>query len=174
MNDFFHFNRFRLYFVKSILERPVQTGGTFALSFSVTALVYLLFKSMANIGLAQFMSFTLGLVGGGCLLASQVFGFFADTGNGASFFTLPVSAFEKWLTGVILVVLYVGCFLLFSGDSYIICSSIPCEPESARCAVSGSVRCSVYIHFFRRSSIRLYFFSMRRRRCCLARFISIK
>ncbi len=113
MNDFFHFNRFRLYFVKSILERPVQIGGTFALSFSVTALVYLLFKSMANIGLAQFMSFTLGLVGGGCLLASQVFGFFADTGNGASFFTLPVSAFEKWLTGVILVVLYVGCFLLF-------------------------------------------------------------
>ena len=70
-------------------------------------------KSIWKIELAQLMSFTLGLVGGGCLLASLVFGFFADTGNGASFFTLPVSAFEKWLTGVFLVVIYVGCFLLF-------------------------------------------------------------
>ena len=113
MNDFFYVNRFRLYFVKSVLERPMQIVGTLALSFSVTALVYLLFKFMGNIGLAQLMSFTLGLVGGGCLLASQVFGFFADTGNGASFFTLPVSAFEKWLTGIILVVLYVVSFLLF-------------------------------------------------------------
>jgi hypothetical protein len=114
MNDIFQFKRFRLYFIKTVLERPAQILGTFALSFSVVILVYLLFKFMGNIGAGQFMSFAIGLVGGGCLLASQVFGYFADAASSASYLTFPVSAFEKWLCGFLLVgIIYLGLFLLF-------------------------------------------------------------
>ena len=48
------------------------------------------------------------------MLASLVFGYFSDTATGSSYMTLPVSVFEKWLCGILIVsVLYVGCFLLF-------------------------------------------------------------
>jgi hypothetical protein len=114
MNDIFNFRRFRLYFIKSILERPIQILGSFALSFSVVLLIYFMMKNVANFDAAQFISFTVGIAGGGCLLASLVFGYFSDASSGYSFFTLPVSAFEKWLSGVLIVgVIYVGCFLLF-------------------------------------------------------------
>src|SRR5580704_2315870 len=114
MNEVFQFRRFRLYFVKTVLERPAQIMGTFVLSFSVAMLIYFLLKTIANIGVAQLMSFSVGLVGGGCLLASLVYGYFSDAGNSASYLTLPVSIFEKWLCGFILVgILYVGLFLLF-------------------------------------------------------------
>jgi hypothetical protein len=114
MNDIFQFKRFRLYFIKIILERPAQILGTFALSFSVVIFVYLLFKFMGNIGAGQFISFTIGLVGGGCFLASQVFGYFTDAASSASYLTLPVSVFEKWLCGFLLVgIIYLGLFLLF-------------------------------------------------------------
>jgi hypothetical protein len=114
MNNVFRYRRFRLYFVKTVLERPTQILGTFVLSFSVTTLVYFLFKTTANIEVAQLMSFSIGLVGGGCLLASLVYGYFSDAGNSASYLTLPVSIFEKWLCGFILVgIIYLGLFLLF-------------------------------------------------------------
>lgn len=113
MNDIFNFRRFRLYFIKTILERPAQILGTFALSFSVVILIYFLLKSIGNFEVAQLLSFTIGLVGGGCLLASLVFGYFSDMAGGASYLTLPVSTFEKWLCGTLLVGLYLGCFLFF-------------------------------------------------------------
>ncbi|MDP9040846.1 MAG: hypothetical protein M3N30_02620 [Bacteroidota bacterium] len=115
MNEFFNFRRFRLYFLKTVLERPGQILGIFVLSFSVVTLVYYLLKSIGFVfEVVQLMSFTLGLAGGGCLLASLVFGYFSDTASSCSYMTLPVSVFEKWLCGVLLVgILYVGCFFLF-------------------------------------------------------------
>jgi hypothetical protein len=114
MNEIFNIRRFSLFFKKTVLERPVQILGTFALSFSVVILIYFLFKSIGNFELAQLFSFTVGLAGGGCLLASLVFGYFSDTASGSSYLTLPVSVFEKWLCGILLVgVIYVGCFLVF-------------------------------------------------------------
>ncbi len=114
MKDIFQFRRFRLYFLKTILERPTQILGTFALSFSVVILIYLFFKFMDHFEEAQFMSFTIGLVGGGCLLASQGFSYFSDAASSASYLTLPVSVFEKWLCSFLLVgIIYVGLFLLF-------------------------------------------------------------
>jgi hypothetical protein len=114
MNEIFNLRRFRLYFVKTLLEKPFQIVGTFVLSFSVVILIYFLLKSIANFELAQLFSFTVGLVGGGGLLASLVFGYFTDTASGSSYLTLPVSVFEKWLCAILLVgILYVGCFLLY-------------------------------------------------------------
>ena len=114
MNEIFNLRRFRLYIIKTVLERPTQILGTFGLSFSVVILVYYLLKSIGvNFEAAQLMSFTVGLVGGGCLLASLVFGYFSDAASGSSYMTLPVSVFEKWLCAILLVVVYAGCFLLF-------------------------------------------------------------
>jgi len=114
MNEVFNPRRFRLLFVKTILERPMQLLGSFALSFSVVILIYFLFKIGGNFEAAQLFSFTVGFIGGGCFLASMVFGYFSDGANSASYLTLPASGFEKWLCGVLIVgVIYVVCFLLF-------------------------------------------------------------
>jgi hypothetical protein len=114
MNQIFNLHRFRILFTKTIMERPVQIFGPFALSFSMVILVYFLFKSLGNFGAGQLFSFIIGLVGGGCLLASLVMGYFSDNANSASFLTLPASAFEKWLCAVILVgILFLFSFLLF-------------------------------------------------------------
>jgi hypothetical protein len=114
MNDIFHLRRFKWIFIKSVTERPVQILGTFVLSFSVTLLVYFLLKSTANFEVAQLFSFSIGLIGGGCLLASLVFGYFSDGAVSASFLTLPCSVLEKWLSGILIVwVLYLFGFLLF-------------------------------------------------------------
>jgi hypothetical protein len=114
MNETFNLRRFRLFFTKTILERPTQIIGIFILSFSIVFLVYFLTKSIANFELAQLFSFAIGFVGGGCLLASVVFGYFFDNAITASYLTLPASAFEKWLCGVIIVgVFYFFGFLVF-------------------------------------------------------------
>jgi len=114
MNETFNFKRFKLVFVKTIVERPVQIAGTFLLSFSVVLLIYFFLKSIGNIEIAQLFSFTIGLIGGGCLLASLVLGYFSDGAISASFLTLPASSLEKWLCAVIIVaVMYLASFLLF-------------------------------------------------------------
>jgi len=114
MNETFNFRRFRILFVKTIVERPVHIMGTFVLSFSLVVLVYFLFKSIANYEIAQLFSFSIGLVGGGCLLASLVFGYFSDNASSASYLTLPASGLEKWLCAIIIVGgIYLISFLLF-------------------------------------------------------------
>ncbi len=117
MNDVFNLTRFNRVFIKSIVERPVQILGIFALSFSVVLLVYFLLKSIANYELAQLFSFSIGLIGGGSLLASLVFGYFSDGASSASYLTLPASPFEKWLCGALMVVIIypVGFLLDFRG-----------------------------------------------------------
>ena len=114
MNETFNFRRFKLVFIKAIVERPVQILGTMALSFSVVLLVYFLIKSILHFDIAQLFSFSIGLIGGGCLLASLVFGYFSDGASSASYLTLPASAFEKWLCGIIIVgLIYLPAFLLY-------------------------------------------------------------
>lgn len=114
MNETFNLKRFRLVLVKTIVERPTQILGTFILSFSLVFLIYFFLKSVGSFDLAQLFSFAVGLVGGGCLLATLVFGYFTDGGSSASFLTLPASGLEKWLCGILIVlVFYLGSFLLF-------------------------------------------------------------
>ncbi|HEY2647557.1 MAG TPA: hypothetical protein VGI38_00105 [Puia sp.] len=114
MLEYFSPIRFRRYFIKTVLEKPTQIGGIFLLSFAVALLIYFLLKSIANFEVAQLFSFTIGLIGGGCLLSSVVFGYFSDIASGASYLTLPASLFEKWLCAILIAgVIYTSCFLLY-------------------------------------------------------------
>jgi hypothetical protein len=114
MNETFSLRRFKLVFIKTIVERPMQIVGTFALSFSVVLLIYFLIKSILHFDIAQIFSFTLGLIGGSCFLGSLAFNYFSDGASSASYLTLPSSSFEKWLCGIVIVLLlYVPAFLLY-------------------------------------------------------------
>jgi len=113
MNNTFSMPRFGLLFRKTILERPIQLLGLPALSLSVVFLSYLVIKTLFSIEDAQNISFVFGMTGGGCILASLVYGYFSSNAMGSSYLTLPASHFEKWLCGVLITgVLYVVIFLL--------------------------------------------------------------
>jgi hypothetical protein len=117
MNDIFEFRRFGLLFKKTILERYVQYAGLTALAFAVTLIIYsgvLFFTNGMARNLAQNLSFVWGIIGGGCFLASLVFGYFNTNASGAAYLTLPVSAFEKWCCGMLIICIIVpALFLVF-------------------------------------------------------------
>ena len=114
MNNTFSLPRFGLLFKKTLLERPMQLLGLSLLSLSVVFLSYVIGKTLMGFEEGQNLSFILGLIGGGCFLASFVYGYFSSNAMGSSFLTLPASHFEKWLCGVLITgVLYVLLFLLF-------------------------------------------------------------
>ncbi len=114
MNNTFSLPRFGLLFRKTLLERPMQLLGLSALSLAIVFLSYVIAKTLIGFEDAQNISFILGLIGGGCFLASFVYGYFSSNAMGSSFLTLPASHFEKWLCGVIITgILYVVIFLLF-------------------------------------------------------------
>ncbi|HSZ34785.1 MAG TPA: hypothetical protein VK772_15820 [Puia sp.] len=114
MNNTFNLTRFKFVFIKTIVERPTQIAGSFVLSFSVVLLLYFFLKNLGSFEIAQLFSFSVGLIGGGCFLASQVFGYFSDGASGASYLTLPASTLEKWFCSIIIVgIFYLGSFLLF-------------------------------------------------------------
>jgi len=114
MNNTFNIKRFGWFFKKTILERPVQLMGFVVLILALDLIVYAFTKFVSGFEAAQNASFLLGLIGGGCLLASFVYGHFSSNASGSSFLTLPVSQLEKWLCGVMITgILYVAVFLLF-------------------------------------------------------------
>ena len=114
MNNTFSMPRFAQLLKKTLLERPMQLLGLSALALTVVFFTYALVKSLVGFVEAQDLSFILGLIGGGCFLASFVFNYFSSNAMGTSFLTLPASHFEKWLCAVFISgVLYVLVFLLF-------------------------------------------------------------
>src|ERR1700709_1801125 len=115
MNDTFEFKRFALLFKKTILERLLQFSGLTGLVLIGTLIIYaaLLYFS-SNYNVSQNLSFIWGFAGGGCLMASVVFSYFTTNANGSAYLTLPASALEKWLCGILISgVLFTGIFLLF-------------------------------------------------------------
>ena len=117
MNDIFEFKRFGLLFKKTILERYVQFTGLTGLAFAATLIIYsavLFFTDGMARNLAQNLSFVYGIIGGGCFLAAVVFGYFSTNASGAAYLTLPVSAFEKWCCGILIIgVIFPTLFLAF-------------------------------------------------------------
>lgn len=113
MNQTFHWHRFFLLLKMSVLEKPVAVIGTYFAGFATSALIYLFFQSIGAYQPAQFLSFAVGLVGGGCLIASVVFAHFSSESNGIAYLTLPGSRWEKWLVGFLIAAAYVGAFILF-------------------------------------------------------------
>jgi len=117
MNDIFEFKRFGLLFKKTILERYLQLTGLTCLAFAATLIIYsaiLFFTNGMARNLAQNLSFVWGIIGGGCFLSSVIFGYFSTNASGAAYLTLPVSAFEKWVCGMLIIgVLFPALFLVF-------------------------------------------------------------
>jgi hypothetical protein len=114
MNNTFSTKRCWLLFRKTLLERPVQLFGFTALILAIVLIIYVVCKSQIAFAPAQNISFLWGLAGGGCFLSSFIFSYFSSSANGSSFLTLPASAFEKWLCGVLIAgVLYPLIFLVF-------------------------------------------------------------
>lgn len=114
MNNTFSITRFGWLLRKTFSERPVQLMGFMIVALSVSFMVYVFFKIIGDFETAQNASFMLGMIGGGCFLASLVFNYFSTNAAGASFLTLPASQLEKWLCGILIVgVGFIGLFLLF-------------------------------------------------------------
>jgi hypothetical protein len=114
MNNTFDLKRFGWLLRKTLMERFVQTIGLTGLILSLILILYFICKSLIGFQPAQNISFIWGLAGGGCFLASYMFGYFASGANGSSYLTLPASPFEKWLSGVLIsVILYPAIFLVF-------------------------------------------------------------
>ncbi len=114
MNNFFSIPRFLLLFRKTVMERPMQLLGSIGLMLAGSLIIYTVFAEFIFIGAAQNLAFMWGLFGGGSFISSLVFGYFSSNAMGSSYLTLPASAFEKWLCGVLLVgVIYPVIFCLF-------------------------------------------------------------
>ena len=114
MNDVFNAKRFLLLFRKTIAERPLQTLGVIVLLLVLSLILYVVVKQVFGFGPAQNLTFIWGLAGGGFFLSSFIFSYFGTNASGSSYLTLPVSFFEKWLCGIIIVgVIYPLLFLLF-------------------------------------------------------------
>jgi hypothetical protein len=112
MNDIFNLKRFGLLLKKTILERPVQLMGITGLILAATLLIYALCLYWLSFQPAQNMTYIWGLVGGGCILSSVVFGYFNTNAHGSAYLTLPASAFEKWLCGILIVGIFFPCIFL--------------------------------------------------------------
>jgi hypothetical protein len=99
---------------KTLLERPMHTFGFAGLVLVISLLLYFIIKIFAGYGMAQRITFFVGLIGGSFFLASFVFGYFSSNASGSSFLTLPASTFEKWFCGILIAgILYPLLFLLF-------------------------------------------------------------
>ena len=114
MNDTFNLKRFGLLLKKTILERPIQLMGITALILTATIMIYAICLYMLSFQPAQNLAYIWGLVGGGCFLSSMAFGYFGTNAQGSAYLTLPASAFEKWLCGILIVgVFFPVIFLAF-------------------------------------------------------------
>jgi hypothetical protein len=114
MSNTFSAKRFGFLFKKTLFERPMQMFGFTGLILAIIFIMYFTIKSLWGFEGAQVISFVWGLAGGGCFLASVVFGYFYSNASGSSYLTLPASHFEKWLCGILISgILYPFIFLLF-------------------------------------------------------------
>jgi hypothetical protein len=115
MNNTFELKRFGLVFKKLIFERSLWLGGFFTLVVLLTWYVYAMTSGNAENGhiMPQSESFTIGLVIGGILFVNTAFNYFSNQNEGYVYLLLPASFFEKWLSGLLLLTLFVVCFLFF-------------------------------------------------------------
>ncbi|OOQ58098.1 hypothetical protein [Mucilaginibacter pedocola] len=114
MNDTFSISRFGLLLRKTVLERAMQIIGAMVAILAFTLILYSLFLYALDWGPAQNLSFIWGFVGGGVVLSTVVFSYFTTNAGGAAYLTLPASALEKWLCGVLICgLLFCAIFLSF-------------------------------------------------------------
>jgi hypothetical protein len=115
MNNTFELKRFGLVFKKLLFERSLWLLGYFILVVLLTWYVYAVARGDTHIGhiVHQSESFSIGLIVGGILFTNSAFNYFSNQNEGYAYLLLPASFFEKWLSSLLLLSLFVVCFLLF-------------------------------------------------------------
>jgi hypothetical protein len=113
MNDTFSVKRFSRLFKKTLLERPTQMFGFFGLILAFIFILYFILKNITSFNATQNIVFIWGFAGGGCILASFIFGYFSSNANGSSYLTLPASHLEKWLCGMLIAMVIYPLIFLF-------------------------------------------------------------
>lgn len=114
MSTYFNIKRFALLLKKTLLEQPIQLFGLTTMTLALVLLLYIISRDIMGYSTSQSITFFLGLVGGGFFLSGSVFANFNSYSKGASYLTLPASTLEKWLSGMVIVlVLYLPVFLVF-------------------------------------------------------------
>jgi hypothetical protein len=92
----------------------MQTFGFTGLVFVIVLIFYEAIKTISGYDMAQRITFFIGVTAGSFFLASFIFGQFSSNASGSSFLTLPASAFEKWLCGILVAgILYPVVFVAF-------------------------------------------------------------
>ena len=114
MNNTFDIKRFGLYFKKTIFEQPLQTFGALGLALLSVVLFYSNYDiNSLNTGLNRDVFAPVLCIGGLYFVFIQI-GFFSNKEHGYSYLTLPVSAFEKWLSIFLTTcVLFPAIFIAF-------------------------------------------------------------
>lgn len=113
MNDILSLSRFGWLIRKLFIEKTASVFGSMLLCFIVTLVFYGMLMLLQGIAEAQNDAFLVGLILGGALMASVVFGYFSNDATGVSFLTLPASVLEKWLSGIMIIGLYFFLFLVY-------------------------------------------------------------
>ena len=120
MNEIFNIKRFSWLLEKMLWERILPICGTLGIAFFLTGIIYFINRPIVTEAMTttssssfQEMAFTLGLTLGGGVLAGLVFAYFSESARGYGYLTLPASAFEKWLCGVLIVGVFTVLFFVF-------------------------------------------------------------
>jgi hypothetical protein len=122
MNDIFNPQRFWFLFRKTIFERRILWLGLIVLSFVISWLKYVNSVPVKidnehfineNWIYFQHDAFSIGFIFTGNILAAMLFDYFSDSAQGANYLTLPASYIEKWLCGVIIMILFMLVFHIF-------------------------------------------------------------
>jgi len=92
----------------------MQVFGLIFLNMFLVFIMYSFLRSVMGWNGTQNLSFTWGLLFGGCYVSSSSLNYFSNNAMGSSYLTLPASHFEKWLCAVCVTwILYLAIFLLF-------------------------------------------------------------
>jgi hypothetical protein len=113
MNNTFELKRFSLVFKKLLFERSLMLYGSFILVALFTWFIYYathgVYLDIPSFQMVQMQAFGIGLNLGGIYWVSTGFNYFSSKEEGCNYLILPASYFEKWLS----VVLLLGVFMLF-------------------------------------------------------------
>jgi hypothetical protein len=113
MNNTFELKRFNLVFKKLIFERSLMLYGSFILVALFTGYIYYatheVYLDALSFQMNRMQAFAIGLSLGGIYWVSTGFNYFSNKEEGYNYLILPASYFEKWLS----VMLLLGVFMLF-------------------------------------------------------------
>ena len=117
MNNTFELKRFNLVFKKLLFERSLMLYGSFILVALFTWFIYYAthetYLDALSFQMNRMQAFAIGLNLGGIYWVSTGFNYFSNKEEGYNYLILPASYFEKWLSVVLLLVVFFLFYCLF-------------------------------------------------------------